>query len=264
MFQYAFARILAERFGYSLRVEPLMLFPATHQHVSGETVFGPRINWYGNWPFDDDSRSVHRGELNEPPASKLNLCGSFQRFELFAEHRDRICGEWFRTDAVQQPRPSSDFLICLRPTSDPREGACPASDEERPIDPEDELLLADSILTNDEIRRLARSVPHDRLFISIGGNFEETRKTELADLRPIFVSEEGIRDFLLVLSFQKIAISQNASHWWAAFLSSAREIYFPPLSRGFWSHPRPPDLAHQPNYHGIDLRVDEDRFIYDW
>jgi hypothetical protein len=266
MFQYAFARILAERFGYRLKAEPLALFPETQRDITGNEFFGPKVCWYGNWPIDDDLQAIHPNELRDVPHAKLSLCGAFQRFEFFREDQDRIRRDWFRVNAIHALRPSSDFVVSMISAAD--------ADEGRPFGlPTDGMhnaqaanttLNADSSLSNEEIRRLARSVPHDRLYILCDAAAEVDLKAEFKDLSPIVVSGGDNQDFLFLLPFQKIALSQNALHWWAAFLGSAREIFFPNCDRGYWSHPDPPVLAHEPAHHGIDLRADDPRFIYDW
>ncbi len=265
MFQYSLARLLAERFGYELRAEPLALFPGTYFRIAGEEIFGPIIRWYGNWPISQDLARVDREELYHPPGAGLSLCGSFQHFKLFAENRDQIRQDWFRVEAARNVRPSTDFVISLLPSGNPEEGALPMAPHpvENDLDA-GAILFADSRLNQGEIRRLARIVPHDQLYIVLGGRSDDPLQTELQDLNPIFVADGSVHDFLFILRFQKIAFSQNATHWWAAFLSGAREVYFPPCDRGYWSHPSPPVLLHEPRHHGIDLRVDEDRFIYGW
>jgi len=262
MFQYAFGRILAERFGYRLKAHPLSLFPGSRQCVSGEEVFSPKVHWFGNWPIGEEFRPVTGEELYTPPVARLCLRGAFQRFELFAESRDSIREDWFRIDAGPL-RPSSDFAISLDAPVNPKEGAQPLT--AHVTDPKAAAgLLRDSFLTAEEVRRLAKSVPHKNLFIVVGCLVPAWVKTDLEDLRPTFVSAGEYGNFLFLLRFQKLGIGQSAAHWWAAFLSQAREIYFPPCDRGCWLHPAPPLLAHEPAYHGIDLRVDEPRFVYSW
>lgn len=48
--------------------------------------------------------------------------------------------------------------------------------------------------------------------------------------------EATIDDFAFIMSFNKIITSQSTFCWWAAFLSSATEIYAPRPSNGFMSN----------------------------
>ena len=118
-------------------------------------------------------------------------------------------------------------------------------------------------MSEEEIRRLVRTVGHERLYF-VTDRPEHPLFTRLRDLPGEVVSGSVMEDFRFIQSFQKIAIGQSAFQWWAAFLSEAREIYFPKMNRGLWSHPEPATLAWEPGHYGTDLRVDEERYIYDW
>ena len=41
MFQYAFSRILAAKYGYALHAQPIFGFPNTYERQSGETDLSP-------------------------------------------------------------------------------------------------------------------------------------------------------------------------------------------------------------------------------
>ncbi|MES2569247.1 MAG: hypothetical protein V4710_04230 [Verrucomicrobiota bacterium] len=262
MFQYALARILARRFNYHLEAPPLPLFPATFEQTPGDEVYGPALQWFGHWPVDSQGwRKVQRAELFYAPAARLTLCGAFQRAELYLEEEDLIRESWFSPVGKRPVRAASDFVISLlsaevfgEPSSDTT-----LTGESIAVIPR----KSDSVLTDGEIRRLARTVPHQRLYIVLE-NPADPRMDRLKDLHAEFVCQGAREDFLFVQSFQKIAISQNPLHWWAAFLSKAKEIYFPPCNRGEWGDPAVPLLAHAPAHCGIDLRIMGDRYIHDW
>lgn len=64
-------------------------------------------------------------------------------------------------------------------------------------------------------------------------------------------SEE--EDFSFIMSFNNIAICQSTFSWWAAFLSKASNVFFPKSTCGPWNKKES----------GIDLKVDdEDRYKY--
>ena len=108
-----------------------------------------------------------------------------------------------------------------------------------------------------------RTVPHERLHIVTDAPGHPL-VAAVQDLGAEVFHEGPMADFRCIQAFQKIAICQSTFHWWAAFLGAAREIYYPRDDRGPWSHPVPAHLAHEPGHYGIDLRVDEARYIYDW
>lgn len=256
LFQYAFARVLAERFAYKLSAVPLPGFPGTSEIVSGEEVFGPVAGWHCQWPFDAlVSRPIKEEELFLAPGARLILSGWFQRFELIADSRELIRENWLRLDSPLPSRPSGDFVICIRLGDYMRFKS--SGDESIPDS------LANSVYREEEIRRLVARVPHNRLFL-VTDQPTHPMFESLRDLLPEIVSTGPFEDFRFIHSFQKIAISQSTFHWWAAFLGRAREIYFPPCDRGIWSKPNRAHSAGDPLHYGIDVRVDEDRYIYDW
>ena len=266
LFQYCFARVLAQRFGCRLEAMPLPSLSGTAKELAGEEVFGPVAEWEGQWPFDAHTgRRLAREELFQPPGQRLTLNGRFQRFELIAAAREEIRRDWLRVDGVLPVRASGDFAICLRLGDAGRvdDGGMEKGKGGGIGDGKDGVKWSDRVLSEEEIRRLVRTVVHERLYF-VTDRPEHPLFTRLRDLRGGVVSGAVMDDFRFIQSFQKIAFGQSTLHWWAAFLSEAREIYFPRCDRGRWSHPEPAHLAHEPSHYGIDLRVDEERYIYDW
>ena len=187
----------------------------------------------------------------------MTLHGWFQRFELISERAEDIREDWLRLDAPLPERAAGEFLICLR-LSDYVVDRGEKVKEER-LD-----TFAHSTLTEEEVRRLVRTVKHSRLhFVTDEPGhaiFERMR-----DLGGTVHSGKAMEDFRLIHSFQKVAICQSTFHWWATFLGRAREIYFPPCNRGIWSKPERECGMAAPVHYGIDLRVPGDgRYIYDW
>ena len=257
LFEYSFARLLAKRFGYRLTALPMPGFPGTFGVLLGEEVYGPVACWQGNWPFEAYSgRRLVREELFQAPGQRITLDGLFQRWELIADAREEIREDWLRVEGARPARPSGDFAICLR-LGDVYSSANEAEDGESGP------RWSDGVLREEEIRRLVRTVPHERLYFVTDAP-SDPLLAAVRDLGAEVVSQSAMEDFRFIHSFQKVAICQSTFHWWAAFLGAAREIYFPPCDRGIWSHPEPAQLAHEPGHYGIDLRVDEERYVYEW
>jgi len=258
LFEYYFARVLAQQFGYRLAAFPMAGFAGTRAEVVGEEVFGPQARWGGNWPFDAHSgRRLDRGELFLAPGQRLTLDGLFQRWELIAEAREEIKEDWLRVDGAGSVRGSGDFAIALRL------GAGGGMEEGGGVDGKEGVQWRHGVLSEAEIRRLVRTVEHERLYL-VTDVPEHPLVVAVRDLGAEVVSGAVMDDFRCIHSFQKVALCQSTFHWWAAFLGAAREIYFPRCDRGVWGHPEPAVLAHEPGHYGIDLRVDEERYIYDW
>ena len=217
---------------------------------------GPEVMWTGHWPREAySSRKLERAELFQAPGARVTLCGFFQRFEYIADIRDEVREDWLRMDDPLPVRPSGDFLVSIRLTD--------YMQDAQHLDNPEASPWASSVLRIEEIRRLARTVPHERLYI-VTDEPGHPMIESLKDLHPIIQAEGGMKDFKFIHSFQKVAICQSTFHWWATFLGAAREIYFPKTNRGLWSHPEPPTMAWEPGHYGTDLKVDEERYIYDW
>lgn len=210
--------------------------------------------WEGQWPFDAQSgRQVEWAEIdggNEP----LLLKGSFQRYDLIAGYHDEIRHDWFDMPAAPPMRPAGDFLICLTASVSAPHGR----PNRKPRAPEERVSFED-------LRNLARTVPHERLWLLAHEPSPFAVRAAAALRAELKVPRDDWEEFLFVRAFQKVAIRQDAKQWWAAFLGGAREVYFPKIETGIWSKPQPANLAHDPWWRGIDLRVSgETRWIYDW
>ena len=166
------------------------------------------------------------------------LAGEFQRFDLLADVRDKVREDWLRLDAPLAVREARDLVLGVR------EG-------------EQAMSVA-------EIRALAAKEAPGQLHFVTDREMDPLR-VALADLGGTWHVEDGVDALRLVHSFQRVAFCQSALYWWGAFLGDAREIYFPKIDSGPWSHPEPAKFAYEPPHHGIDLRVtDEERWVYDW
>lgn len=214
----------------------------------GSEYIGDELIWSGQWPMNlRTGRKLCREELYQPPQARLLLYGGFHRYDLLADDLDQIRDDWLAPKWSLPLRSTKSLGVAL--SSEGSEGAgWPPGD----------------CITELEIRRLHSLVRPVELVL-IADNPEHHLIDRLADLSPQIQICSGWTQFITLRTFQKIAISQNAGHWWSAFLGSASEIYFPRLDRGPWSHPEPASVADVFSWHGIDLRVPTDqRYIYDW
>ena len=75
--------------------------------------------------------------------------------------------------------------------------------------------------------------------------------------RPKIIHGYQVHDFKSIMAFNKISIPISTFSWWAAYLSNAREIYFPVFDYGLWW-----GLPDKPHIGAPDLRVRERRYIY--
>jgi hypothetical protein len=229
LFEYCFARIIAESLGYKLKAEPIEGFPGTKERVDG--------NDYSSYPVQTliynelDLQSV----LQDKTKRKIEIRGYFQRYQYFKPYKDIIRNKWLMTDIdIEAAIRPEDALVVVRLGSYKKCHSClPFS-------------YYEEALSSAKARRvfLCSDDPGDA-FIRRFKKFD-------AIIRPT----NALDNFKFIMSFNKIIQSQSTFNWWAAFLSSAKEIYTPIPMEGFW-HPG------NPAYPGIDLTVtDEKRYIY--
>ena len=265
--QGAFASTLAVK---SRNFTTLPASPLSHDFFSlhalsrNAIMLAPRKRWSGQWPMSEESgRRIETQELSTPEEN-VGLRGSFSRFDLIAEFADLIRNDWLILKTPPAVRPQSEFLICVGCGGHMADKGAKIDAEDLVAVREDAVLRAASRLTEGEIRRLVAKMEHTELHWLVDDP-DDPMLRRLLDLGGVVHCRGGMEDFRLIHSFQKVAIGQSAFQWWAAFLGAAREIYFPPIDRGIWSHPEPADLITDPWWWGIDLRVPGDgRYIYEW
>jgi hypothetical protein len=91
---------------------------------------------------------------------------------------------------------------------------------------------------------------------SIGHNNQYDYIKEFYPHNPIFVRcYEPVMSMAFGSQFNNIAISQSTYSWWLAFLSNAKNIYYPIPKTG-------PFAFNQTKYRGVDLRVESKDFKY--
>ena len=192
------------------------------------------------------------------------LSGAFQRYDLIAAYIKEIRNDWLWLENPPAKRPAAAFLVCASVGGHMADKGAKIDSDDLSARREDAALSAASLLTEAEIRRLVAKVEHTELHWLVDDP-DDPILTRLLDLGGVVHARGGMEDFRLIQSFQKVAIGQSAFQWWAAYLGHAKEIYFPPIDRGIWSHPEPADLITDPWWWGIDLRAPNDaRYIYGW
>lgn len=264
--QYCFARVLADCWHSARESHSIPAFQGMNCMSKGERKLAAATEWCGQSPWDRRTgRRIEAGELSIPGEGVLILSGSFQRFDLVSKRREDIRNSWLRLDKPSASRHSGNFLICAGCDSHMGDrGQAKVNEDDCAPSTQQAALRRGARLTEPEIRSLVKTVPHTRLHFLVD-DVNDPMLVKLRDLRGTVHCGGGMEDFRLIQSFQKVAICQSSFQWWAAFLGHAKEIYFPPIDRGIWSHPEPADLITDPWWWGIDLRVPDDaRYIYDW
>lgn len=225
LFQYCLGRILAENLGFKLKAGPIAGFPNTRVQIGGYD--------YSEYPpyILGEQRIDLKSILCDRPKRKIVLEGYFQRYEYYKEYKDIIKGDWLLTDIkVKKGIGANDIVVCIRRGDYLPKHALAVSYYE------EALRLADY----DRVF-VCTDCPSDPFIFRFGRKY-----------KAVVRSTNALDDFAFIMGFDKIIISRSTFHWWAAFLSKAREIYFPIPLTGRWSKEQDAELK-------VD---DEDRYIY--
>ena len=199
MWQYAVARVIAEKYNLKLNCYSIPGFPNTEQIVDGDECVSPVIRIEGAEYFD----------INSPMwKTRVELAGYAQRYEHISEHKDKV-KEWFQLD-VESPMEvlPTDFVVSIRrgwngyPVS-----LCPSKEY---------------------FMEIFSHVEYNRIILCTD-SFDDPFFDFMNDLDVEVIKAQfsPLEQFALIKSANKILLTSSTYCWWAAFLSDANEIYYP-------------------------------------
>ncbi len=261
LFQYCFGRILAERWGHRLHALPLPRFPATAEQVDGRCCLAPFISWGGMAAEERQLGTLLRGEqMTQPVHARLVLFGWFHRWEYYRSSADRI-RTWLSTEPPAEPAGPDDFAVVIR-TSRPESWHEPGIHAGRaPAWPR-------TIPNSADLARLLELAPHRRLTV-LTDNANCAEVAALRERRPRILAADSFAAWNWLRTCRRMALTLcHPSDWWAAFLSSAEEIYaLDPFTSRKQSHCAGPYgcgwIGGRPLARP-ELFVNEARYRYDW
>ncbi len=255
MFRYCFGQILAEELGYFHKAPPIEGFPSTFAAKKGKQVI---TNAYGVGGYVVDLDHLLEKVKAKPGMIKCD--GLFEYYPMLAPYKDKILNDWL---PIEQPY-SRNNLEGLEFSKRINGKLVPVEIDS--IGPDDIMVnyrLGDFLdkrnqwllVDYDYFNIILANTKFSRVFIT-SDNITHPILEKFDKYDAIYqTSPDKFSTFNLVRLFNKIAISQSTFSWWAAYMSMAQEIYFPWTIRGTWSEQNRHKL-------GLDLRVDEDRYIY--
>lgn len=255
LFQYCFARILAQELRYQLRAPAIDGFPSTRAPVNGAVHETPELAVFELYGSPGSYRALPRHALDRVvrrvsiPAivqkahgCRVKVRGFFEHFAYYAPYVDQIRREWVVPDAqVQVPAQHPDDLVVHVRRGD--------------------MVGLGLAMPWEYFKQLFEVAQYRRLHI-VTDFPDDPFFQQFERYDPVMVSSASstpdqphnvIQDFRTIMSFNKIALTSGTFGWWAAFLSSADQVYFP-LAEQFG--------VTRGALTGTHLHVPEDRYVY--
>jgi hypothetical protein len=254
MFEYALGRILAVQLGFRLEAKPIQGFSNTNKLVDGKAY--RKEDGYPLEVIRGHDHDIYQ-TLQDKSPREIQVCWPVQRYDYYKGHVVQI-KKWFKIERATFKPEIEDVVIHIR-RGDYLQHAVKSDKRGYPL-PYD---FYRKILSQIKYRKIyiVTDDPHDNFlgnfkgynakilssFQNPKGGWQEQKK---GNNEKYLISQ--IEDFKIIKEFKRIILSASSFSWWAAFLSDAKEVYFPIPKKGYWSDNRP----------DIELRVPEKRYIY--
>jgi len=221
MFQYAFARIVAEKNGMALTCDELYPGFANAVPVDGRKAgIAKRVCADGNASDVYSAPSLPCGMV---------VNGYFQNYNYYFRHKEAI-REWFKL--APSPCKMDDTTVVAHVRRWDYVGT--------------ENLLALSFY-----RKALESMEWKRLIV-IGVGIDDSVKNWFAEYNPEYPNGNPVEDMATLYGANKIIISNSTFAWWGAWLSDA-EIWGPVPVSGYFSPTSHQRLrVDEPRYHWIE------------
>jgi hypothetical protein len=233
MFQYSFARIIAENKGYkftvnSVRSNSLCFFKNAYESIDGK-IIEPYTEMHFNHKVDLD--------LIKNCSTGIILNGFFQRYEYYKNYMDKI-KNWFYIDAKEiYDKPSINDLVVHVRLSDYTDLKL-----NLPFDYVWENAL--KIKTDNKLENI--------VIVTNETTQEGFLKFKEKDCK--FFHKSIIEDFSYLKNANHLMIAQSSYSWWAGILGNGN-VYFPTIKMGHNHWSKDTDDCH-------DLYVDDPRYNY--
>jgi hypothetical protein len=250
LFQYAAARLVAERLGFGLEISHSNLHPETNvpqlealleacadaplslpgQCHSGPLDYSAHLGRQGFDGYDLDLDAL----VARRDPRRIEMRGYYQRYALFRPHKARL-RSWFamRPDDQGYAVTPDDLVVHVR---------------------RGDLLVFGLAMSLRYYSDLLARLPLQRLFV-VGCGLDTEVRSLFAPYDPVYVEGEPVEDFRFMLAFDRLVLSNSGFAWWAGFLSGAREIHAPRMGHN--------TLTDHAKARQVDLEVDDEpRYLY--
>lgn len=224
LFQYCFGRILSEETGLALSVGQIPDFYNTKK-IDGKKVTGEPKILSGH---EVDLEDIIKNYNNSP----IHLNGYYFRYEYYKPYKKQIKEDWLAMSNKVRVENTKDAVVHIR---------------------RGDFVSHGYTLTADSYHRMINSLDFEDLYIVTDDPSDSFIKN-FDVYNPKIISSSQSSDFMFLMSFDKIIISQSTFSWWAAYLSDASNIIAPRTKNGVWGSDTRPD---------VNLTVDDEiRYTY--
>jgi hypothetical protein len=209
LFQYCFARILAERLGYRLNAEPIEGFPGTYTMIPGLDYGESNPLIFSGVEYPDVEQLVR-----ERPKRRIVVNAYLQRYAYYAGHLENI-RKWLQFldyDRDEFDAGSDSLTVHIRLG---------------------DYLQCNWALEPQYYARQIEAIPHQSLMIvtdSPQSNFLQ----HFRQYHPKIVHGDTLDAFKWLVNAHRLVLSQSTFGWWAAILSGA-EVWMPEPKYSVWS-----------------------------
>lgn len=231
LFQYCWARDIAERKGFYFKTNPIAGFPKTYNDVPGIKFFeNELVTPEDTQIFDMDEIYNHLG--------KIIVHGYSQRYEYYVNNKKNI-KKWLKIeDENLYEIPNEDDIVV-----NVRLGDYVSLRWDLPIEYYEEMLKTENY-RNAYIICDEPENPKLNKLVSMGCIIKDNTHHK---------NKKYIADFVFVKNAKKLIIANSTFSWWAAFLGNAK-VYYPCIKFPWIPNPTNTD---------VDLMVfDEDRYKF--
>lgn len=231
LFQYCWARQIAEKKGFYFKTNPIPGFIETYNDISGIKFFeNELVTPEATQIFDMDKIYNHLG--------KVIVSGYSQRYEYYVDNKKNI-KKWLKIeDEDSYEIPDEDDIVV-----NVRLGDYVSLGWDLPIEYYEEMLKNEKYKKAYVVCDEPQNSKLDKL-ISMGCIIKDNT---------MYKNKKYIADFVFVKNAKKLIIANSTFSWWAAFLGEAK-VYYPCIKFPWIPNPSKND---------VNLEVfDEDRYNF--
>jgi len=234
LFQRVIAEIFADKHNLTIH-DPLCSFTSTNSRTGGRgmpealsLLINPSVDKI--LPKDEliklgdedvTSRTNYLKHLYNCNLKRLHLDGFFQKSWIYLEHREKI-KSFVNTKKTTLSISPDDVAVCIRRNN--------VTGTEQHIPVEYYKYTINKYFKNNSLYIFTDS-PNDKDIVYLQKLFNV--KKIIGNDRPMFNAKEAVLDLSCISTFNNIIGGIGTYHWWAIFLSSAKNIFLPLAERGW-------------------------------